>query len=222
MSKTFVLFDCDGVLVDSEFLASEVMAHMLQSFGFPTTAHDIMTGYVGQKDVQIVASIAQLHGLPLPSDFMAQYSLRLDAELEKSLLPIQGIEEVLKKLKVPRAIVSNSNLARIHISLKSTRLYKYFEAENVFSPDTALFSKPDPRIYLYAITKLGLKKSDVIVVEDSPTGVKASVEAGLDVIGFMGASHATENQEEKLKATGASYIVQNSTELSVLLNKICV
>ncbi len=221
MSKTFVLFDCDGVLVDSEFLASEVMANMLQSFGFPTTAHDIMTGYVGQKDVQIVASLAQLHGLPLPDDFMAQYALRLDAELEKSLLPIQGMEDVLRELKVPRAIVSNSNLPRIHVSLKSTRLDKYFEAENVFSPDTALFSKPDPRIYLYAITKLGLKNSDVIVVEDSPTGVKASAEAGLDVIGFMGASHATENQEEKLRANGAIYIAQNSAELSVLLNKIC-
>jgi HAD superfamily hydrolase (TIGR01509 family) len=221
MPKSFVLFDCDGVLVDSEFIASHVLADMLLKYGSPTTAKEIMTDYVGQLTMQIVTSLVNLHGLKLPTDFMDQFYTRLDVEMEENLLPIEGIAQVLKELALPRAVVSNSDLSRIKTSLKTTGLDLYFDPNNLFSPDVALYSKPDPRIYQYAVDKVGVDKSQIIVVEDSPTGVSAASGAGLEVIGFLGATHATENAEEKLRSNGAKYIAHHSAELSVLLKEIC-
>lgn len=218
MPKKFILFDCDGVLVDSEFLASHVLANMLREYGCPATADEIMTTYVGQKDVEIVRLLAKIHSLQLPKDFIEQYATALDARLEKDLKPINGIAEMLSKLSLPRAIVSNSTLPRIKTSLKSTGLDIYFTQSKFFSPDITIFSKPDPRIYQYAVDELGFSKEEVLVVEDSPTGVSAASGAGLDVIGFLGATHPGQNQEEKLLAKGAKYIAHNANELSLLLS----
>jgi HAD superfamily hydrolase (TIGR01509 family) len=221
MPKKFILFDCDGVLVDSEFLASHVLAEMLHKYGCPTTAESLMTDHVGQKDIEIVRFLAQIHSLQLPIDFIEQYAIALDAKLIEELKSISGISEMLAKLTLPRAIVSNSNLPRIKTSLKSTGLDIYFTQSKFFSPDNAGFSKPDPRIYQYAIDELGLLKDNVIVVEDSPTGVFAASSSGLDVIGFLGATHLGPSQEDKLLAKGAKYIVHNATELSLLLGSLC-
>ena len=218
MSKKFILFDCDGVLVDSEFIASHVLASMLHEYGCPAKADEIMTTYVGQKDVEIIRLLTKIHSLQLPKDFIEQYAKALDTKLDKDLKPIDGIAEMLAKLTLKRAIVSNSTLPRIKTSLKSTGLDIFFTHSKFFSPDITFFSKPDPRIYQYAVDELGLLKENVIVVEDSPTGVLAASNAGLDVIGFLGATHASENQEEKLVTNGAKYIVHNSEQLSTLLN----
>lgn len=220
MHKNFILFDCDGVLVDSEYLASHVLASMLREYGCSVSGDEIMTNYVGQKDVEIVRFLSEKYSLPLPNDFIDQYANALDEKLELNLEPIKGMSEVLSALKVPRAIVSNSTLARIATSLKSTGLDVFFKHSKVFSPDISGFSKPDPRIYLHALIELGLDKSNVIVVEDSPTGVKAASDAGLNVIGFLGATHPSLGQDSKLRENGAKYIAHNSTELSELFKEI--
>lgn len=222
MSKNFLLFDCDGVLVDSEFLASTVLAEMLHVYGCPTSAEEIMTQYVGQKDVEIIRILSEKHSLVIPPNFIDLFASRLDLKLENELKAIEGIDKTLELLTLPRAIVSNSTLPRIKTSLKSTGLAKYFDENIIFSPDTAQYSKPDPRIYLFALEKLGLEKHTVLVVEDSPTGVSAASEAGLDVIGFLGATHTGgNNQAEVLISKGAKYIAHNSLELSQLINEIC-
>ncbi len=218
--KKFVLFDCDGVLVDSEFVASHVLADMLAEYGCPVSGDEIMTNHVGQKDAEIVRFLAEKYELPLPNDFIDQYAKALDVKLEQDLEPLEGMAEVLSVLEIPRAIVSNSTLARIATSLKSTGLDGFFKHSKVFSPDISGFSKPDPRIYLHAMAELGLDKTDVIVVEDSPTGVRAASEAGLEVIGFLGATHLGADQASKLRSNGAKYIAQDSIELSKLFREI--
>lgn len=218
MFTKFILFDCDGVLVDSEYLASYTLADFLKKYGCPTTPEEIMTNYVGAKDSEIVRILAQKHSLDLPNDFIDQYAVLLDTKLNQDLEAVTGIAEMLSKLTLPRAIVSNSTLPRIKSSLKSTGIESYFAYSEIFSPDNTGFTKPDPRIYLSAVEKLGLLKEDIIVVEDSPTGVLAASSAGLSVIGFLGATHLGPSQEEKLLANGAKYIVHNAKELSTLLS----
>jgi len=217
-----ILFDCDGVLVDSEHLACEVLVAMLRPYGCPVSENELMTRYVGMKDVEIVRQLSEMHHLSLPEDFMKQFELQLDKKLEADLRIIPGMDALVKQLTVPKAIVSNSNLSRLKTSIKTTGITSCFDENKLFTPDVTSFSKPDPQMYQYAIRALGWNPEQTIVVEDSPTGVQAAVGARLKVIGFLGASHTTDNPEQKLLAKGATYIARNSKELGALLTEICV
>jgi HAD superfamily hydrolase (TIGR01509 family) len=217
----YVLFDCDGVLVDSEYVACHLLTEMLKPFGCPITPEEMMEKHVGMKDNEIVRILSEQHALRLPTDFMATYAETLDAALEKNLPSIAGIHQVLQDLKVPRAIVSNSHFSRIVTSLKTTQLSTYFNQSEITSADLANAAKPDPAIYQYALTKMKWKAEEVVVIEDSPTGVAAAHGAGIKVIGFMGASHTTKDHETKLLKSGAWKIAHNSSELDGLLNEFC-
>lgn len=221
MHKNYILFDCDGVLVDSEWIASNVLSQMLQVYNCPTSADEIMTHYVGQKDVEIVDILTQKHSLSVPTNFMDLYASELDQEIAKKLRPVVGIESTLQSLHMNRAIVSNSTLARIEISLNSTGLNKYFDPSLIFSPDLCNYSKPDPRLYQFAVDNLGLDQKQVLVIEDSPTGVEAASKAGLDVVGFLGATSSAHTEASLLRLKGAKYIAHNSLELSQLIHDIC-
>lgn len=217
----YILFDCDGVLVDSEYLACKVLAGMLAPYGCPLTEETLMKNYVGMKDVEIVNILANKYALALPANFMQLFEKQLDVELEKNLQIIQGMDVLVKGLKSPKAIVSNSNLPRLKTSLKTTGLQASFDPDKLFTPDRTKYYKPDPRMYQFAVETLQLQTNEIVVVEDSPTGVAAAHGAGLKVIGFLGASHASENLVDTLRKNGADYIAQNSTELAQLLNEIC-
>lgn len=198
------------------------MADMLQPYGSTATAEEIMTDYVGRKDIEIVGIMAERDRLALPDDFMVQYVTALDAELSKSVEAIQGIDKVLEELTLPRAIVSNSHFSRIVTSLKSTGLIRFFDEKKIYSAEIAKAAKPDPAIYRFALEQIGYKAEEVLVVEDSPTGVAAAYGAGLKVIGFLAASHAMENQYQKLKENGAWLIAENSQQLNAILKEYCV
>ena len=216
MKYKYIIFDCDGVLVDSEFLACTTLSEMLLPYGGIISAEKIMSDYVGMKDVEVVKILSSLLQLILPHEFMYQYEKTLDIKLENNLEAIPGIDFILKNLRLPNALVSNSNYPRIIISLKSAGLLSYFKKENIFSPDLAMVSKPDPGIYLYALKQLGINADEAIVIEDSPTGVSAASGAGIEVIGFLAASHS-ENQEEALLKNGAIDIAHNCLELQEIL-----
>lgn len=218
MKYKYIIFDCDGVLVDSEFLACTTLSEMLLPYGGIIPAEKIMADYVGMKDVQVVQLLSSLLQLHLPEDFMVQYEKTLDSRLENNLEAIPGIMSVLQNLKIPNALVSNSNFQRIITSVTSAGLLSYFKKQNIFSPDIAMVAKPDPGIYLYALKKLGIKANDAIVIEDSPTGVSAANGAGIEVIGFLAASHSS-GQEKALLENGAKYIAHNSSELQLILKE---
>ena len=216
-----LLFDCDGVLVDSEYLASHLMADMLKSYGSTTSAHEIMTQYVGQKDYEIVRILSELHQMKLPDNFMDTYVRDLDRALEKEVQAIEGIHHVLENNRLPRAIVSNSHLSRILTSLKRTGLDPFFDEGRIYTADRANAAKPDPAIYRFVLDSLHLDPKEVVVIEDSPTGVSAAHGAGIRVIGFLAASHSMQNQREKLEMNGAWKIVETSEQLDALLKEIC-
>jgi len=214
-----LLFDCDGVLVDSEFLACHLMANMLSPYGSSTSAEEIMIKYVGRKDYEIVEILRQQQGLDLPLDFMEHYVKDLDAQLAEHVQAIPNIDQVLSNLHLPKAVVSNSHWSRIVTSLKRNNLLRFFEEEKIFSADLAQAAKPDPRIYRFALEKVNCQAAEAIVVEDSPTGVAAAHGAGIKVIGFLAASHAAPDQEVKLRENGAWKIAHSSEELLHILRE---
>jgi HAD superfamily hydrolase (TIGR01509 family) len=221
-SVKHLLFDCDGVLVDSEYLASHLMADMLKPYGSTTTADDILKKYMGQKDYEIVRTLAKMHDMRLPEDIMDRYVHDLDKELAQRVEAIKGIDQVLANNSLPRAIVSNSHLSRITTSLKKTGLASFFDQTKIFTADIAKAAKPDPAIYRFSLNTLGWDPQQVVVIEDSPTGVSAAHGAGMRVIGFLAASHDVDSQREKLKANGAWKIVETSEQLDALLKEICI
>ena len=216
MKYKYVIFDCDGVLVDSEYLACKTLSDMLSIYGPVISPEHIMSEYVGMKDVQVINILNEEYNLKLPENFILHYEKTLDAKLALNLDAIPGIDTILKNIKIPIALVSNSNYSRIITSVTSAKLIQHFDSEKIFGADRAGFAKPDPRIYLYALEKLGIHPEQAIVIEDSPTGVSASCGAGIETIGFLAASHSSQ-QESLLIKNGARHIAYNCQDLTAIL-----
>ncbi|MES2733060.1 MAG: HAD family hydrolase [Bacteroidota bacterium] len=215
----YILFDCDGVLVDSEIIAANVLIRLLKPFGFEMSLKPFMQQFAGMKDNEILSHISEKHSIQLPAYFLHQLEGAIDDTLKEELQAIHGVQLALHTIQLPKAVVSNSPLERVENSLRVAKISHCFD-ERIFTADMAGKPKPHPDVYLYALKKLGLQPDETIVVEDSPTGVTAAHSAGLKVIGFTGASHIMEGHADKLIACGASLIVARMEDLSQALHTL--
>ncbi len=198
-----VIFDCDGVLVDSEMIAAEVNADFLKEYGYEITPREMVTRFVGMAGPQIAAIIEADLGRALPDDFQSKADAEIDRRLAR-VQPVPGVHEMLDLLDAPVAVGSNSSSARLKISMGATRLYDRFRPY-VFSAREVgtLQGKPDPNVYLHAAKTFDMDPKQCFVIEDSPTGVKAGVAAGMRVIGFTGGSHTYLGHADVLTEAGA-------------------
>ena len=212
-----IIFDFDGVIVDSEWIANEVLAQVLTENGMPTSVEESFEHYMGRAWVDNAAAIEARWGKPevdLRARIKAIGRARMDAELR--LIP--GVQEFVGSLgATPRAIASSSQLEWITSRLAQFDFAGAF-GENVFSAAVHVTrGKPHPDIYLHAADALGATPARVVVVEDSPTGVKAGVAAGMTVIGLCAGSHIRPGHHDQLIAAGASRVADSYQELSGFL-----
>lgn len=207
-----VIFDCDGVLVDSEIIANQTALQMLRPYGFVMTPEEYGRQYAGKVEEDILRIIQEEHGINLPSDFITRLRQAIDHDLDHELRPIPGMKEVITALPVPRAVVSNSRLVRVVASLKVAGLSASF-GDNVFAVDLVQNPKPAPDLYLYAAQHLGVPPAACLVVEDSASGVTAAHRAGMPVIGFLAASHIPPGHAVTLKQAGARSTASSAAEL---------
>jgi HAD superfamily hydrolase (TIGR01509 family) len=215
----YILFDCDGVLVDSEIIAANVLLRLLKPFGYEMNVKHFMQRYAGMKDHDILAHISEEHRIVLPAHFADVLEKAIDDSLEAELQAISGVQEALELIRLPKAVVSNSQMERVKNSLKVAQVTHYF-GDRIYTAEMAGKPKPDPQIYQYALEQLGLQSHEALVVEDSLTGVTAAHGAGLKVIGFVGASHIMEGHAAKLIACGASGIVETMEDLPRMLHSL--
>jgi HAD superfamily hydrolase (TIGR01509 family) len=215
----YILFDCDGVLVDSEIIAANVLLRLLRPFGYEMNVKHFMQRFAGMKDHDILAHISASHQIQFPAQFPHQLEEAIDDSLKAELQAIGGVQTTLQSIALPKAVVSNSQLERVKNSLQVAQVSHFFE-DRIYTAEMAGKPKPDPAIYLYALQKLGLQAHEALVVEDSLTGVTAAHGAGLKVIGFTGASHIMEGHAEKLITAGASLTVETMEELSRALDAL--
>ena len=208
-----VIFDCDGVLVDSEILANRTALQMLQPFGFTMSWQDYGSSFAGKIEEDILRIIQEEYGIDLPPDFNVQLRRAIDHRLDHELQPIAGMKEVVAAVALPRAVVSNSRLARVAASLKMAGLAKAF-GDNVFAVDLVARPKPAPDLYLYAARQLDTEPAACLVVEDSASGVTAAHRAGMPVIGFLAASHIPPGHADTLRAAGAYTTAVTAAELA--------
>lgn len=208
-----IIFDCDGVLIDSEILASEVNAEILTSAGYPITVDDVILRFTGLTGEQMFAEIAEEMGTPLPDDLAERNMVEVDRRLE-GVKPIEGVQEMLDNLDYPRCVCSNSTSKRLKLSMTAAGVYDRFRPYIFSAPEVGEGrSKPAPDVYLYAAKEFGTAPADTIVIEDSVHGVTGAVAAGMRVIGFTGGGHSWAGHADALTEAGAETVVRRLADI---------
>jgi HAD superfamily hydrolase (TIGR01509 family) len=192
-----VIFDCDGVLVDTEGAANRVLAELLTGEGLPTTAEDSMRTYMGRSWASCMALAAEQLGRDLPADLHDRYTAGVRAAWAERLDPIPGIVEALDRIDLPACVASSGEHERMRFTLGRTGLYERF-AGRIFSATEVEHGKPAPDLFLHAARGMGFDPATTVVVEDTVPGVRAGRAAGMRVLGFARHTAASE-----LAAAGA-------------------
>jgi len=211
-----VIFDCDGVLVDSEVIFARILAEHLTAIDFPITLQEAITLGFGKNRATLSAAVAAQFGRALPDKFFETFAVRSAAAFERELLPVSGVEELLAGLSVARCVASNGHLDRVRQRLTVTRLLPFFDP-HVFSASQVAFGKPAPDLFLFAAQCLGAAPKDCIVVEDSIPGVEAAVAAGIPVVGFCGGGHCPKDHAERLSGAGCVRVFARMQDLAAYL-----
>ncbi len=178
-----IIFDCDGVLVDSEILGNQVMVDMANEHGANIDLAYAMKNFKGSFLKDCIRQVENILGKPLSEDFEAQYRKRSFDIFKKDLRPIKGIKKVLENLDTPFCAASSGPQEKIRLNLETVGLLHFFEG-NIFSCYDIGKWKPDPAIFLYAAEVMGYVPEECLVIEDSVYGVIAAKNGGFDVLGF--------------------------------------
>jgi HAD superfamily hydrolase (TIGR01509 family) len=213
---SLVIFDCDGVLIDSELIACRVDAECLTEIGVPTTAKFIQENFVGVSSRVMFERVERDHGRSLPADFPAMLQQRLSAAFDDELEAIAGVADMLPALGVKACVASSSQPERLRHTLGVTGLWQHFEP-HVFSAAMVRNGKPAPDLFLYAAEKMGMRPPDCVVVEDSRAGVAAGRAAGMRVLGFTGGGHCAPDHGARLREAGADAVFADMRKLPELL-----
>lgn len=199
-----VVFDCDGVLIDSELLACRTAADTLCEFGFPITLEEYLA-FVGRSARDIQTALETRFG-PMPAELRATERQRLFARFATDLQPMPEAAATVAALARPVCVASSSDHERLELTLGVTGLAPLFRP-HVFSATEVARGKPAPDLFLHAAARMGVAPAACLVVEDSPAGVTAAVAAGMRAVGFVGGGHCGLAHAERLRAAGAETVV---------------
>ena len=216
-----VIFDCDGVLVDSEILASRVDSERLKTVGYDISVDEMSHRFPGLTWDRISKLIEADLGHSLPENFHDETDAELDRRLATELDIIPGVHEMLDRLDYQRCICSNSSPERLKLSLTRTRLYDRFRPY-IFSA-VAIGNKrpkPAPDVFLHGAAEFGVDPGETIVIEDSTHGVHGARAAGMRVIGFTGGSHSWPGHADALTAAGAETVIRRMSDLPATIEAL--
>jgi HAD superfamily hydrolase (TIGR01509 family) len=216
-----LIFDCDGVLVDSERLANATLAEMMTSLGCPMTTEEAIRAFTGRSLADVVALAESLLGRPIPATIGKQYGERLLARFHSELAPVAGVRAAIAALPYRKCVASSSTRERLALSLELTGLAPLF-GQHVYSATQVARGKPAPDLFLFAAQSTGETPSACIVIEDSVLGIQAALAAGMGAIGFAGASHATDDLAQSLAAAGAATVISSMAELPEAVERLAV
>jgi HAD superfamily hydrolase (TIGR01509 family) len=209
-----VIFDCDGVLVDSEVISNEVLARLLTSEGLPTTLAQARRDYQGLLLGEVFERAQEKLGRALPPDLSSQFERERGEAFKRGLKPVAGAAEAVERVVfagVAVCVASQGKLEKTRLSLELTDLRRLFTDQELFSAHTVPRGKPHPDLFLHAAAEMGAEPARCAVVEDTPSGVIAGVSAGMRVFGY-----AADSDEPALRRAGATTF-HSFDELSALL-----
>lgn len=225
-----IIFDCDGVLIDSEMLVCTLVSEELTRLGYPISPRQVVERYAGRPEREILAHIAADWGQPVPKSYREAMSARIHAAFTSELQAIPGVAATLARLRLPVCIASSSGPQKLKLGLSFVGLYTYFALEpeepgspdpgpkaNIVSAAYVAHGKPAPDVFVYAAGLMRTPVNRCLVVEDSLAGVRAAVTAGMRVFGFTGGSHCPPGHAERLREAGAEHVLAAMEELAQAL-----
>ena len=204
-----IIFDCDGVLVDSERLANQIFASILsEECGLDFTLEEMFDRFVGRSKSQCMSIVEELTGTPHSPRLATRYEEEINSALENSVEAVAGVEIILNNLDIPFCVASSGSHQKMKTTLGRTGLLRHVEGR-LFSTSDVSRGKPFPDIYIHAAREMGTSASSrCLVVEDSPTGVKGAIDAGMTVFGYSELM-----DEHSLQQAGAHHIFHSMEQL---------
>ena len=178
-----LIFDCDGTLVDSEYLCNLGLEIQLRNYGIESSAHTMMEKYRGGKLAEILQSIEKEHNILLKESFVSEYRELVNELFENELNPCEGVLKFLSQNTLSICVASSGPTKKINKALEITGLKKYF-GDNIFSSYEINSWKPDPDIFLYAAKRMGMDPDECLIIEDSLKGIESGLAAGMKTILF--------------------------------------
>lgn len=219
MRPELLIFDCDGVLVDSEIIGCRVAARELGRLGFTISEEEIARRFVGRPTQEMLTTLAAEQRLAVPEGFRDVLLAAVADAFPGDLAAVPNVPAAIARIDLPMCVASSSDVSRIEESLKLTGLLGAFGAR-IFSAQMVERGKPFPDLYLLAARTLETAPAACLVVEDSAGGVEAAVAAGMRVFGFTGASHCGDGSAARLTAAGAELVFDDFAHLPSLIERI--
>jgi HAD superfamily hydrolase (TIGR01509 family) len=208
-----VVFDCDGVLIDSEVLSCSCLSTFLCEQGYQVDLQDVFDRFLGRGFSVVEEQCRAALGRQLEPGFADAFRAVLKERFARDLRPMPGIETLLASLRTPCCVASSSDRDRLSFSLAIAKLATHF-GDRVYSSDLVARAKPAPDLFLYAAERMQSEPSRTLVIEDSVNGVRAGKAAGMTVWGFIGGSHyAGRDGAGMLTEAGADRIVRDMADL---------
>lgn len=218
MPPAHVIFDCDGVLVDSEPLSMRIDCEILREAGVPMSEAEAHRRFVGKTFAAMIAEISRDFGAVFPDDVSAAKDRRLLALYQTELKPVSGVIEALQLIGGAPSVASNSPAERVREALRLTALTPFF-GNRIVTFEHVKRGKPEPDVFIEAAARAGAAPSACMVIEDSITGVTAASRAGCGVIGFTGTHPDPKHHATALAKAGARFVFHDMAALPGLLRE---
>ena len=213
-----LIFDCDGVLIDSEPVASRTLAEALQRAGIPVSASEAHHLFTGYSEKEIRRMCASKFGLEDADRVFSEWHGEIYQAFARSLRPMPGMEPLIWTLPQRKCVASNSSIERLQKSLGLFDLWRAF-APHVFSAEMVTRPKPAPDLFLHCARHFSVEPSRCLVVDDSPHGIIGAVAAGMQAIGFVDPADPREGRRDILAKAGAGLVVTGADELAFMLKR---
>jgi HAD superfamily hydrolase (TIGR01509 family) len=213
------IFDCDGVLVDSEVISCRVQADVLTRYGYPITAEQVYRRFLGRSAHDGTREIEQELGRPLAESYELERQTTMLAELAATVEAIPHLHETLDTIETRICVASSGTHEKIFTSLSRVGLYERF-APNIFSGTQVRFGKPAPDLFLFAAAQMRAAAARCLVIEDSVPGITGAVAADMIALGFHGGSHCLPGTAETLRAAGAAATFSDMRQLPEMIRQI--
>lgn len=207
-----IIFDCDGTLIESETLAAQIESELLSEVGLTLSPAQINRRFAGVSPHEMLETIETEHQITLPNDFFHRMGQKFFERAQDELKVTPNAPQVLNELRHPMCIASNSQAKWVEHNLKATGIFSFFE-DRIYSSSLVARGKPAPDIFHFAADKHNAEASKCLVIEDSPSGVKAADAAGMPVLGYIGGGHCQHDHADLLRQAGADYIIEDLLEI---------
>lgn len=213
-----LIFDCDGVLIDSEIVVCRIAAEELTKLGYDISTDQVIERFAGRPDHEMRAEIEQDWGQSIPDAYRENVNARTIEAYGTELKIMPGVQEALDHITIPVAVASSSFPQKLQLGLETVGLYERL-MPNVISGTLVARGKPEPDIFIFAAGWLKTSPKRCLVVEDSVPGTRAAKRAGMHVFGFTGGTHCKPGFEQKLREAGADLTFADMKLLPELLQK---